>query len=316
MSWGEPLTLAAAGRQDWPERDFVFGPLQPGDVGLIAGSDGVGKSFLMLAAAATVGLGVSPGNIFEQPKHTGKVLILAGEDRKNDHGTRLKAVFEQLHRAGVLVPEDDDSVTLRPLHGTRKPLVQKIGDGYVESVHAAEFRELIKNYRLVFLDPLRMFHDLQENDGAGMDFFIRWLVATAIELGVVIVVIHHASQGAILGARDDHHAGRGATDFPAGCRAVWTLRRMSPDEAKEYNITSEDERRDWRVLVNGKASHKSEGGRVWMQADQGGVLYRPSGEPGEHQDAKGAAAGQATRYASESAGFHNKPKRGVSNSAV
>ncbi len=296
QSWGEPLTLAAAGRQHWPNPDFIFGPLQPGDVGLISGSDGVGKSFLTLTIAATVGLGISAGKIFTPGRHTRKVLIITGEDRRDDHGRRLKALYKQLEKDGVVVRDDDDSVTLLPLTGKRKPLIEKSGEGYRTTPHAEIFKQQLKEYGLTFVDPLRMFHDLQENDGPGMDFLIRWFVETAMEIGVTIILVHHASQGAILDGREDHHAGRGATDLPAGCRAVWTIRRMSKEEAKVSTANDKD-RRDWRVLANGKANHGEEDGKIWLKRGDGGVLYCPGHSPldKKKEDSQDYAQGKSKR---------------------
>jgi hypothetical protein len=79
----------------------------------------------------------------------------------------------------------------------------------------------------------------------------------------VILLVHHASQNAILDKRADHHAGRGATDLPAGCRAVWTLRAG----------LKEDDGTRWRELVNGKASHGAESDTRHLRPGVGGVLY-------------------------------------------
>jgi hypothetical protein len=109
----------------------------------------------------------------------------------------------------------------------------------------------------------------------------------AMENQQVIVVVHHVSQSAMLDGREDHHAGRGATDFPAGCRGAWVLRGMSPSEAKAAGISEED-RGDWRCWVNPKATHTREGGRVWLQRRPGGLLVRSSYTHAEMVDAMGA----------------------------
>jgi RecA-family ATPase len=157
-------------------------------------------------------------------------------------------------------PDDDDAVTVWAMQGQRVPLVQRAGDAYALAPLAAEFAQAVADYRLVVLDPLRAFHDLDESDGAGLDFLARWLVTIAMKNRQAILLVHHASQSAILDRRDDHHAGRGATDLPAACRAVWVLRAPT-----EKEMPDDETRRDMRVLVNGKASHASEGATRYLR---------------------------------------------------
>lgn len=281
----QPLTLAAAAAADWPEPDYILGPLQAGDVGIISGADGSGKSWVALAAAATVAYGESICGIFPAPERTGRVLYVAGEDRRADHGRRLAWLAGHMQQGHKMpVPEEDDRLIVWPLEGRRQPLVRLEQGEYLITEIGHEFAEAIRDYRLVIMDPMRMFHDLGEGDGPGMDTLVRWLVTVAMANQQAILVVHHASQGAILNSREDHHAGRGATDFPAGCRGAWTLRGMSAEEAKSAKI-SEDARCDWRCLINSKASHRAEGGRVWMQRQGGGLLVRSSYTPGEMADA-------------------------------
>ncbi|CQR44899.1 hypothetical protein THICB3560264 [Thiomonas sp. CB3] len=266
-----PLTLGEAIRTEWPEREFVFGPLQAGDVGLISGADGAGKFWVAGAAALTVTAGQSVCGIFDAPKCSGRVLYFAGEDRREDYGIRIAAIaaHTRLHD-GIQLERFECDFELLPMRGTRLPLVRKAGDGYELTDTARWFAQRSEGYVMVVIDPMRMFHDLDESDGPGMDFFVRWLVSMAMVNKQAVLVVHHASQASILNARDDHHSGRGATDFPAGCRGVWTLRGVTDDEAEELG----GPRIDFRTLVNGKASHVREACQVFLARGAGGVLYR------------------------------------------
>lgn len=136
----------------------------------------------------------------------------------------------------------------------------------------------IARHRLVIVDPLRMFHDLGESDGAGMDFFARWLVSVAMANQQAILLVHHASQAAILDSRTDHHTGRGATDLPAACRAAWTIRKMTAQEARQAGL-EEDERCDWRLLTQAKASHAREGAPRWLRRDERHGLWMQDSFP-------------------------------------
>lgn len=272
----KPITAAEAARAELPDPDFIVGPLQPGDVGILSGGDGTGKSLVAMSLGASVAYQVAACGVVDAPRHGGRVLYIAGEDRRNDHIRRLKRLGEHLrmeHR--INTSEDEERLIILPFEGKRKPLMTPAG-----VTPAGElFAEAVAGFRFVVLDPLRMMHDLQENDGPSMDMLARWFVTIAMRNQQAILLVQHASQGAILDGRSDHHAGRGATDLPAACRAAWTLRGMTPKEAESAGM-DEDERRDWRVLVNGKASHAAEDGARWLQR-RGGLWVRSSYTPGE-----------------------------------
>jgi RecA-family ATPase len=282
-----PLTLNEALTANISDPDFVIGPLQPGDIGILSGADGAGKSLVSLLMAASVAYGISAGGVVDKPRGRGRVLIVAGEDRRDDHIRRLKALGEYLQHEHRIDSDDDGMLTLLPLEGRRMPFyAPQAGGGYTVTDEGTAFAAMVKDegYRLVVLDPLRMFHDCVESDGPGMDGFARWLVTVAMAAQCAIIVVHHASQDAILNGRTDHHAGRGATDFPAACRAGWVLRGMTEREATEAGI-NDDDRRDWRLLYNGKANHGREDGGRWLQR-RGGLWLRSSYTPGEMADAK------------------------------
>jgi RecA-family ATPase len=254
---------------------------------MISGADGLGKSWVAMAAGLSVAVGKSVCNgMWDVPGVTGHVLMFCVEDREADHGRRMSAMARHCRLAGEIgqIEDDDDSLTLIPLQGHRLALVQKSGDKYQVTAEGEAWAKQIQSYRLVIIDPLRAFHNLEESDGAGMDFLIRWLVSVAMSNQQVILLVHHASQGAILEQRADHHAGRGATDLPAGCRAVWTLRA-----GKE-----EDDGTRWRELVNGKASHSAESGTKHLRPGIGGVLYCSEPPPEEGKD-----SAQKTRKATK-----------------
>lgn len=119
-----------------------------------------------------------------------------------------------------------------------------------------------------------MTHDLVESDGPAMDAYARWLVSKAHQYGLIVILIHHSSQGATLESRDDHHAGRGATDFPAACRAVWILRGMTSSEAEGFvdHAGNPIDNKRCRVLTNAKSSHAAPGVVRHLVFGQNGVL--------------------------------------------
>lgn len=223
-----PISLSLACHSKWPPPEYVIGPAQIGDLILLSGADGLGKSWCAMTAGFAVAKGVSAlGGMWNVPQVSGKVLYVAVEDRPRDHGERLQKIAQQAQILNeVSLPsedQEDDTITVWPLAGQRVPLARpskEPGNRYEFTNLATWFEKSIVGYHMVIIDPLRSFHDLDEVDGAGMDFLARGLVSMAMRNRQTIFAVHHASQGAILQSRDDHHAGRGATDFPAACRAV------------------------------------------------------------------------------------------------
>jgi len=301
LALAEEKNLLLAGRMSWagmtkasyPPLDFVIGGLQPGDIGILSGADGCGKSWLALSMAATVATGISVGGVFDSPRATGKTLIIAGEDRHADHGRRAKKIGQWLTTKGV--DEDEVAVEIQALAGLRFPLMAAgRGGEAMEKTGMKALADATKGYRLVIIDPLRMFHGLNESDGPGMDALARSLVRIAMENQQAIVCVHHASQSAILDGRSDHHVGRGATDFPAACRAAWTVRGMGKEDAKKYGFDLDADRSGWRLLANGKSSHAPESADRWLRRGDGGMLIA-CGDP--VPEATGKAAARAYRGA-------------------
>ncbi|MDE3021727.1 MAG: AAA family ATPase [Pseudomonadota bacterium] len=273
------LSLQNAICTNWGKPDFIFSGLQAGDLGLISGGDGVGKSFLSDLLAATAATGLAIGNIFTPPQDRGGVLIIKGEDRKADHGRRIQGLVKQIDHDFNHIDFNNIKFDLICLEGQRMPLAVKgLKCEPVLTDQYNKFVEITAGYQLVIIDPLIMFHTLDE-DNIGMDFLGRSLIRAAFKNHQAIIAVHHSSQDSILNSRSDHHSGRGGTALPAACRAVWTIRGMSKEEGKKFKL-NEDERREWKLIWNGKQSHGPESAGVWVKRDENGLLYKPTRGPG------------------------------------
>ena len=125
---GQRLTIGQARASEWPTPKYVLGPLQPGDVAELAGADGLGKTWVAEGAGISVAQGKSLlGGMFDVPAgHGGKVLYLAVEDRRDDHGRRLKSLAQHIQaHDGLYIGEDDERLIVLPLEGKRLPLVRR-----------------------------------------------------------------------------------------------------------------------------------------------------------------------------------------------
>jgi hypothetical protein len=90
---------------------------------------------------------------------------------------------------------------------------------------------------LVMLDPFVKLHALEENDNGAMDFVCDLLVQLAMEYDIAVDAPHHTKKGQIVAGDPD--AGRGASAARDAGRLVYTLTRMTEDEARAFGIGAE-----------------------------------------------------------------------------
>lgn len=256
--------------------DYVVAGVPAGELLILAGGDGVGKSTLKQQIAVGVAAGIPiAGGAIPAPAQTGRVVIIEGEDDIDRMHRRLRALRAEIAAdpAGGEVLERFDAgmrnLGLVALDGMRLPLMVagRQDEEPRENQRAIDaLLRVCEGSRLVFLDPLVMYHSVSENDNGHMDNLARFLIRIArrigAETGCAIGVSHHMGQEAGRSARDDHQAGRGATSFAAASRCVLTLRRLNEREHK----AAKDANRDPLILRHLR------GPKVSRQREEAGVM--------------------------------------------
>jgi len=91
---------------------------------------------------------------------------------------------------------------------------------------------------LVMLDPFIKLHALEENDNGAMDFVCDLLVQLAIQFDIAVDAPHHTKKGQLTAG--DADSGRGASAARDAGRLIYTLTRMSEDEANAFGVKPED----------------------------------------------------------------------------
>jgi hypothetical protein len=113
------------------------------------------------------------------------------------------------------------------------------------------------------LDPFVKLHALEENDNGAMDFVADLLVQLAIEYDIAVDSPHHTKKGQL--AAGDADAGRGASSVRDAGRLVYTLTRMTEQEAKAFGVKLE-ERNLYVRLDSGKVNlSRPSGEATWFQ---------------------------------------------------
>lgn len=262
--------------------DFVIGGLPAMQLGLLIGSDGTGKSMLALQMAVSVTCGINvAGGAMPAPEKTGKVVYVSGEDDADYIHKRLIVLKNNITQ---YQPDIDIDFEVVALDGDRLPLVSVI-KGQIEDNenNINELKKLITDRRLLIIDPLVMFHDLNENDNGHMDYLARLLIRISKQTGCTIIAVHHAGQEAIINGRDDHQAGRGATALAAAARAVWVLRRLDKGEKQNYRNHNPLK---LRILRGSKVSRMAETDGVLLRIEDDGMLNKTeiplSNHKGDH----------------------------------
>lgn len=246
-----------------PPLDFVLPGLLAGTVGGIVSPGGAGKSMLALELAILVATGRDlSGFSGGVQRHTGKVVFLAAEDPADALRHRLHALGQ--HMSQELREQFAESFEIEPLAGMQANIDRPDWLQFVEAMATGK--------RLIFLDTLRRFHELDENDSGQMAHLVGILEGVAARTGCAVVFLHHASKSAAINGQGDmQQASRGSSVLVDNIRWQMYLAGASKDEAKALGI--DEQLRGF--FVRGGVSKQNYGppaGDVWMRRAEGGVL--------------------------------------------
>lgn len=265
-----------------PKLDFVLPGLVAGHVGAIVAPGSTGKSFLELQ----IGVGIAASmpiaeGAFPKPAEPRRVVILAGEDDRNNIAVRLHAIVDRLTDHGVgtrsLFPPVDRerlaanlraNLQIHALHGQAPRLV---ADPDTVSL-ADELCEYAKGARLLVVDPLRRFHSGDENDSAIMTRLVQAIERVAAATGVAVLLAHHTNKASALnGMGDQQQAVRGSSALTDAIRWQLNMVKMSEAEATDLRVDVA-ERGLFVRLETAKANYLAPQPPVWLRRLAGGVL--------------------------------------------
>lgn len=243
--------------------DFVLPGLLSGTVGAIVSPGGAGKSMLALELSILVSTGVDLsgfGGGVDRP--LGPVVFLAAEDPED-------AIRHRLHALGKHIDQDTREAfakgfEIEPLAGMQANIDRPDWLAFIESMAVGR--------RLMFLDTLRRFHELDENDSGQMAHLVGVLEGVAKRTGCAMVFLHHASKAAAMGGMgDQQQASRGSSVLVDNIRWQAFLAGCSKEEAKKLDI--EEAMRGY--FVREGVSKQNYGPPIlegWLRRVEGGVL--------------------------------------------
>lgn len=259
------IDILRAFREKPAPLDFVLPGLLAGTVGAIVSPGGAGKSMLAIELAILVASGLDlSGFAGDMELRQGKVRFLAAEDP-------APAIEHRLHGIGGHIAEDvrellAERLSIQPLLGAQIDVCDPMG------VWAKAVEEYAKGQRLLFLDTLRRFHGLDENDSGQMAGLLAVLEGIAQRTGCTIVFLHHASKSAALsGAGDVQQASRGSSVLVDNIRWQAFLVGMTKEEAKAMDV--DEDLRGYFVRAGvSKQNYGAPMAHAWLRRVEGGVL--------------------------------------------
>lgn len=226
-------------------------------VGVTAGSGGLNKTQLSLVEAVSIASGIDLLNYGGVCKS--KVLLFNKEESRLDIRKRLRAIVLRYREELGLRREEVDGFdfhgNLVIVSGRSLPLMlgsDQHGEWKIDVAAFQALAELITNLgaRHVVIDPLLLFHGLNENDNMQKGALTTALGQMAEDLDICIEIIAHTRKGGEAGDIDNV---RGASALIAHARRGRVLTRMTLKEAGALGVPTAEAGYYFRI-DNGKAN--------------------------------------------------------------
>jgi len=270
-----------------PVMDYVIPGLRAGNVGMLVGPGGVGKSFVTLQLGMWIATGKLPPWIVEPPEgfaaKAGRVGLLFGEDDADSIKDRVFSV-KSIRRDGWDWNSERNAQLLSknlrtyPLVGHDMRIA--VQDRY--EIHDGAFMKNLETFcsgkRLVVIDPLARLLDGDENDNRVAGAMMSRLVGIASRTRCAILLLHHMSKGGSGKAGtdgDDWASARGASALTTSVRFQLNLRKVNLDEYNKletFGGSFDENQGRFVVLTATKVNHGPMPERAFMERSTGGVL--------------------------------------------
>lgn len=228
-----------------PPRDYVWDKrIVAGHAYALGGFGGVSKSQAALQLAASIGLGLSFGDVATKK---GSALLIFGEDDHSEISRRLGAYAAQSNfsttqrrelerniRALGLVGEDTRLTTTKNSALQSTQFSEKIIAAAVDlTTHSGEA------IRLIVLDHAGLIHGGDFNAREDVSLTMRIINQIAHETGAAVLLLAHSPKAASGAESSDASAIAGSTTFVDQTRGAFILATMRKNEAKALGIIEE-----------------------------------------------------------------------------
>ncbi|CAJ4115016.1 Regulatory protein repA [Burkholderia pseudomallei] len=236
-----------------PELDHVLPGLLAGSLGVVTAPGGTGKSMFLMQTALAIATGqpVLEGALDgSSPSAPSKVVTIFAEETRDVLHHRLHGAVGQLFaglvaddrpRRLAMVDRLAANLFVYPLGGEGRLLCT---DG--DDIHRDGFRQMLEccqGARLVVVDPLRRFHNGDENDSGHMTDVVEAFQRIAKRTGAAVLLAHHTNRSSMLsGMGDQATASRGSSALTDGVRWQANLSSLSEPFAEKLGIANQERR--------------------------------------------------------------------------
>lgn len=265
----EPLDVDAALDNTPPPLEWhIEGYIPKGNVGIVTGTGGVGKSYqiIMMAIVKATGRTIPPFATDEP----GRVLLLNVEDPEGELARRLHYLVQEYG----LSPQERqllrENLIILPGRGQVKPFMMLEYSTPTEQESFQWFKSVVEHYdpALIFLDTKSRLYGLEENS---TDHATRWLGLFESLLvprpGMTVKIVSHTSKANA--QSESAHADRGGSGFPDNARTVLVLCRPQDGDLKRLDPSVSPKR--YVKLVVAKQSYGKEAPPVFFEKNDHGV---------------------------------------------
>lgn len=227
------LDLRSAVENEPNPLDFVFPGFKSGTVGALVSPGATGKTMLALQVAVTVATGADLLDLADMDSAwrlvTGTVVFLTGEDPADVLDGRFNAIGRHLNTSQREAMYNNLAVA---------PLV-----GFGANMMSGEWRHCIESVtrgaRLVVIDTLSRFHQLDENNGGHMAGLLAYMEQLCRVNGTSVLFLHHTNKAGAFNGGDAQQASRGSSVLTDNARFQANLIGMGVAEAEKWGVDEE-----------------------------------------------------------------------------
>ncbi len=292
---GSPPQLIISSAEEFlkgppPARKYLLGNTLPlGEVGMIVGASGIGKSMFTHQLGLAVANG-SPvcGGLYEV-EHPGGVLMVNAEDDQAELHRRTWSLFHA-YKSGLfnsLVSGADtlseeilnnfSSLMFCSLKGQPCGLIDEYGEVHPIYDQIQYAASQISGLRLIVLDPLRRMYEGNEDSSDMAARFIPLTEKLAKDTGATVLLVHHLSKHSSRQGSLDQYAAKGSGAFTDLVR--WQLNIATPKNLDGTGLPKERKREYLEVSVSKNNYGPLQPDRLFLHRGEHGVLQyvHPSG---------------------------------------
>lgn len=209
-----------------PVRKYLLSSVLPlGEVGMIVGASGIGKSMFTLQLGLSVATGIPVCGGLYQVENAGAVLMVNAEDDQDEmhrrfwhlaHGLAMPLCSDAVNCTVVPPPNISknaaglkfcslkaQSASFLDEDGKASPLYEQVLDA------ARQITEL----RLIVLDPLRRMFDGSEDSSDTAARLIPLIEKLAKDTGATVLLVHHMSKQSAKQGTLDQYSAKGSGAF-------------------------------------------------------------------------------------------------------